>query len=282
MMVENLVNHRKFARFAKSLVALGLLLLAAPVRAEMVRSGYIQDVQAEKAERYYEVYLASPAVNTNTTDIRGKIFNPQLTNEFRARYVERFGYIDNSSLNFAAERFNKLPEESGPYSDIRRQNEERKLYAEYVLKRLAEWHTDNYFKSDPKLQPLYEAKERLSNVQVAVNENTYVKATYGLADNSAEITVVNPYVDSKVRVEMNPKTFGPSEIIENWIYIGRRITRTLYMLGTYAQKDGWAQVEIQKQHSPNLSTSYMTSTTTTAVGRSPRQTFFGYALYYFF
>lgn len=271
------------ALFAGQLGAvLGAMLLGLPLAfADMIRSGYIQDIQAEKEEQYYEVYMSPPSVSMEAADLRAKIFNTTLTTEFRDRWEQRFGYIDTASMNFAAERFTNVTENRGTPEDQQRL-QDRRAFGEYMIKRLGEWHLDNYFKSDPNLRPVYEMKEQLSNVQVAVTEETKMRVNYALSDNSVEAVVDNPYVDTKVRVEMDPKQLGPASIIENWLYFGKRLTQKLYFLTSYATQDGMAQVELQRSHSSGLYTSYRASTTTTAVGRTPRQSFFGYALHYLF
>lgn len=247
--------------------------------ADMVRDGYIQDIQAEKNEQFYEVYMSPPAVSMNAADIRAKIFNAQLTNEFRDRWDQKFGYIDTDSLSYDADRFTNFNENRNSVQDEQRLND-RRAFGEYMMRRLAEWHMDNYFKSDPSLRAVYEAKEKLSNVQVKVSEQTKVNVNYALADNSVEAKFENPNYDAKLRLEMDPGHFGPTNLYEEWLYFGKRLTKSLYVLGTYAYQDGLAQAEIQRAHSARFSTSWRVSTTTTSGGRSPRQSFFGYALNY--
>lgn len=247
--------------------------------ADMVRDGYIQDIQAEKNEQFYEVYMSPPAVSMNAADIRAKIFNAQLTNEFRDRWDQKFGYIDTDSLSYDADRFTNFNENRNSVQDEQRLND-RRAFGEYMMRRLAEWHMDNYFKSDPSLRAVYEAKEKLSNVQVKVSEQTKVNVNYALADNSVEAKFENPNYDAKLRLEMDPGHFGPTNLYEEWLYFGKRLTKSLYVLGTYAYQDGLAQAEIQRAHSACFSTSWRVSTTTTSGGRTPRQSFFGYALNY--
>ena len=43
-------------------------------------------------------------------------------------------------------------------------------YGQYVLRRLSEYHVDNFAKSDPSVRPLWEAKEKLSKVNVQVQK----------------------------------------------------------------------------------------------------------------
>lgn len=254
--------------------------LAVPSWGEQVRAGYIQDVAAEKTEQFYEIYLSPPSVQTKF-DYRGKIFDQKLTTEFRDRYEQRFGFIDTDSMAFA-DRFTNFTENRGANVDLANKNDQRKQFAEYMMKRLGEYHFDNYMKSDPSMRPVYEIKEKLSNVSVEVTPESKVTMNYSVADNSVDVNYINPYVDARVRSEMNPRQLGPSEVIENWLYLGKAVTKTIYLMTTYATKDGWASVEVRKAYSPYLSTSTQATTTTTPVGRSPRQSFFGYNLYYMF
>lgn len=272
-----------FARFISSPVILSVFLtgIALPLQAEQVRAGYVQDVAAEKNEQFYEIYLSPPSVSTNV-DYRSKIFDQKLTTEFRDRYEQRFGYIDTDSMAFA-DRFTNFTENRGANVDLANKNENRKQFAEYMMKRLGEYHFDNYMKSDPSMRPVYEMKEKLSTVSVEVTPESKLSMNYSVADNSVDLNYVNPYADTRLRTEMDPRKVGPSDVIEQWVYIGKQVTKTIYLMSTYATKDGWASFEFRKAHSPYLSTSTQATTTTTPVGtRTPRQSFFGYNLYYMF
>lgn len=240
------------------------------------RQGYTQDVRSEREQEFYEIYLIPPYREV-PSDYRGVVFNHQLTTEFRQKYVERFGYIDTTAMNYSANKFTQY-EAMGRFQSVEGWNLERRAYGEYVMRRLGEWHLDNFVKSEPSVRPLYEAKERLSNVQVEMGKQTRAKVSYSISDNSAELVLENPYCDSKLRVEMDPKNFGPSQIIENRLYVGKSINKKLYLNSYVADKDGIAQFEIQRSVTPALGTVYYVSQPFRDQGYSPRQTNIGAGL----
>ncbi|PWU12844.1 MAG: hypothetical protein C5B49_15600 [Bdellovibrio sp.] len=261
----------------------GLLFMAAPFCGSLqaiaqtsntpsnLPFGYISDIESEREDQYSDVLLSPPEVKMNL-DLRSRIFTGQLIKEFRTRYQEKFGYVDTDGMAFAADRLTGGAEGGGAMQDMQAQNEERRKYAEYVVKRLGEWHFDQYMKSDPSMRPVYEAKEKLSHVQLEVAQETKVQAKYSISDNSVEVEVANPNTSAKVR----------SDSEDRWLMIGRKLGQTLNLLTSYAISDGLAAVELRRQHSAALSSSLKTTTTLTPGGRSPRQSFFGYAFYYLF
>lgn len=253
----------------------------AKTRAADGRQGYTQDIESERRQEYYEIYLIPPYRET-TADYRGVVFNHQLTTEFRQRYVEKFGYIDTASLNYSANRFTQLDENRGAIESVEIVNRERRLYGEYLMRRLGEWHLDNFVKSEPSVRPLYEAKERLSNVQVEMGKQTRMKMAYSFSDNSAELILENPYCDSKLRVEMDPTQIGPGPINENRLYIGRSLNTKTYLQTYLADKDGIGQVEIQRSFTPSFGGSVRISQPFRDEGYSVRETNLGAGLAHWF
>lgn len=250
-------------------------------RPSTARQGYTQDVRAEREHEYYEIYLIPPYRET-VADYRGSVFNHQLTTEFRARYVEKFGYIDLNSLNYSANRFSQMDENRGAVQSVETLSRERRAYGEYMMRRLGEWHLDNFVKSEPSVRPLYEAKERLSNVQVEVGKETRMKMAYSISDNSAELVLENPYCDSKIRVEMDPKQFGPGPVNENRLYVGKSLNKKTYLQSYLADKDGIGQLELQRTITPSLGTAFRISQPFREQGYSLRETVVGAGLSHWF
>ncbi len=237
---------------------------------DLANNGYTQDVRKEREQDYYEIYLIPPYRET-TADYRGRVFNHQLTTEFRAKYVEKFGYIDANSLNYSANKFTQL-DDNRPAESVVTLNRSRRAYGEYMMRRLGEWHLDNFVKSEPSVRPFYEAKERLSNISVEVGKQTRAKMTYSISDNSAEVVLENPYCDSKLRVEMDPTKFGPGSVVENRIYVGKSLTKKLYLNSYFADKDGIGLLELQRSFTPNFGTAINISQPFRSEGISVRET----------
>jgi hypothetical protein len=239
-------------------------------------NSYVQDVRRERVESFYEVNLT--ALAPLKADLRSVVFNAQLTQEFREKYVARFGFIDTQSLAYTAVRFSDLNENRGISSTATDTLAQRRQFGEYMVRRLGEWHVDNFFKSDPSVRPLYEAKERLSNVSVKVGKETQAKITYSLSDNSIEVNVENPYCDAKMRIEMDPKSFGPSPAQENKFIAGKQLGSKDYLKTQVRQKDGTADLEWQMRHNAKVGSSYKISSPFSSQGSSPREKTIGAAL----
>ena len=77
-----------------------LLGLATHAESQGAASGYLSNVEAERNERYYEVYLFVPQ-SSKETSLRDMIFNP-LTKEFKIKYREAFGDMDLTSITSRA------------------------------------------------------------------------------------------------------------------------------------------------------------------------------------
>lgn len=251
----------------------------APQRAPSSSStdGYVADVRLEKQQKFYEVYL-SPPQGEISVDYRSVIFNAQLTAEFKQRYREQFGYIDVEGMAFAANRFTRFDENRGRSQSVDELQRRRRAFAEYMMRRLAEFHVDNYFKSQPSMREVYELKERLSNVQVQVGPSFKMDVHYSFSDNSAELVVQNPYCDSKLRIEMNPAAFGPSEVLENRLYLGKKLSGGHYLLSSLIANDGLFRLEWWNHYAFGVSTQFSVMTPFKNEGYSPRESSVGAAI----
>lgn len=251
--------------------------LTSKVRWPASQNGYVVDVESEKEEQYYEVYLAPPQGQLKV-DYRNKIFNRELTREFQNRYHERFGYIDTDGLNYAANQFTQFNENRGRVAALEQSVIKRRAFGEYMIRRLGEWHIDNYFKSEPSMRQVYELKEKYSNMQVEVAPSAKLDMHYSFSDNSAEFVLQNPYCDAKWRAEMDPKAFGPSSIQENRIYIGRKLNARHYFRTTIVTADGLAKAEWWNKLAFGLSTTFYVTSPFKSEGYSRRESSIGTAV----
>ncbi|MFN7453217.1 MAG: hypothetical protein ACK5RO_01020 [Pseudobdellovibrionaceae bacterium] len=235
-------------------------------------SGYTQDIQKEKADRFYEVYLFSyrPAPERN---LHQQIFSP-LTSEFKLKYREVFGQVDAESISYQPANFGMLDNFKGYNSAAEEENKKRKTFAEYMTKRLFEHHVDNYFKNDPTMRPVYEAKEKLSNINVQVNQSFKFNFRYKLSGNTLDINVLNPWIDSKLTLEMNPRSFGPSSPLEERLWLGKNLERNWRLQSNIAQKDGVLKVESIHWLKAQWTTSVAYQDTFKEVGPTTRQRFY--------
>ncbi len=254
-------------------LAMGMLPLAtfADIKASVQKhSGYITNVANERAENYIEVYLVMGAVPTPEKSWQQVIFNDQLSEEFKNRYRETFGQIDTESIVYQPTKFSLL-DEARPLEKTEKDTELRRQFAEYMTRRLMEFHVDNYFKTQPQMRGVYEAKERLKNVEVKVSKDTKLNVQYSFASNIADLIYENPYVDSKVALEMDPSAFGPSQVEETRVWLGRDISKTLRANTNAALTDGIGTLEFVKALRWNIGTSIGYSGYFRNAGKSVRE-----------
>lgn len=219
--------------------------------------GYTNDVEAEKAERFYEVYLFAPP--PAQTSLKDQIFSP-LTKEFQNRYVEKFGVIDTDALNYKPMNYTAFDNIGADSVQQQQASDERKDFGNYMVRRLMEYHVDNYVKTDPQMRPIYDTKQKLQDVKVQVNDSVKLNLQYNFSSNIADFYVNNPWVESKMSFEMSKGSFGPSSVQEYRIWLNKQLTTSLKWINQIAVDDGIATTQLYKTVFKNIGTSVSLST----------------------
>ena len=225
--------------------------------AQIAPAGYTDNVEHERAQRFYEVYLFAPS--PPETNLQNAIFNP-LTKEFQRRYIEKFGVVDSDSLNYKPMSYSSFDSNGGASLQVQQASDARKDFGNYMVRRLMEYHLDNYIKTDPKMRPLYDTKQKLQDVKVQVNKNIKFNLQYKFSSNIADFYVNNPWVESKVSFEMSPGGFGPGSVREYRIWLNKQLSKTLRWINTIAVDDGIVSSGISKTIFWNVGTSITAST----------------------
>jgi len=235
-------------------------------------AGYVSDVQAERSQRFQELYMYMPV--SRERSLQDEIFNP-LSREFKDRYRERFGQTDTESIIYQPTKFSTFDENRGAVLKIEQDNDQRRAFAEYMSKRLIEFHLDNYMKTQPQMKPLMEIKEQVQNVKVEVNESVRMNMQYNFAGNSADFLIDNPWCEAKVSLEMDSSSFGPSETEETRIWLNKDLNKQLKLNTNTTLTDGIAYAEIVRRFERlNFSALTGISTAFKEGGTSTRETKF--------
>lgn len=264
---------------------LGLFSAFFPVLPLRAESGYIGDVAKERSEEFHEIFLfiRKPPAEKKLVD---SIFNPELSREFRERYREKFGKLDSESIVYQRGNFTTMDpiryDLNRKDQRVIEQHRERRMFAEYMTRRLAEWHVDNYFKNEPSMRPVYELKETLSHVNVEVNKETKVEMHYNFSANVIDVVVDNPYLDSKLSIEMDPRAVGPGAVQENRVILGKQIDPRHRVNNHWATLDGLVLFEYLTQVTSTVSTSVATIAKYTPSGRAEGSTRYLVGLNYIF
>lgn len=254
------------------LVLLGPGASAAPAASEAIPEGYIRSLQEEKEEpEPANVVLVPKPAPQASIPLSDFIFDHKLKKEFIDVYREKFGYTE-------AERNLGLPllyvengVAQGRSVESERARAERRAFAEYMFRRLAEHHMDSYFRSDPNLKSVWELKERISNVEVKVSENFSLMTIYSYSGNFITVHANNPYVNVRLRYEMNPSSFGPSEMVETGVSLAKQITRTVHLEAHYKLIDGVFSLVAEKWLAAAMKITLQGSADTLEAGTVPKE-----------
>lgn len=231
-------------------------------------SGYLLTTVGERDIELRDMPIAQPPEATGL-NLRERIFNEKLVKEFRERYEEKFGRTEADRVYNSPNRFTFYDDLFGFKGTPQEEDEEKRKYGDFVVRRLLEYHVDNYAQNDPKLRPAWEAKERLKEFKVEIAQFRF-DMQYSIAGNTFDMRMVNPYFSlCRMRLQMDPAQFGPAPIDETTLSLGRNLTKKVFIEGHYAITDGVTTVIERRQLTPNISGTLTESTFTKPVGKDP-------------
>lgn len=223
--------------------------------------GYLQDVSGERELQITEMEMVERPPGKEAVSINSLIFVPELEKEFQGKYEKQFGNtVSEQSLNVS--RSSYLQQNfSGISESPERQNAKERAYGEYVVRRLVEYHADRYAKASPSIRPVYEAKERLSNIKIEVKRGYRLKVHYSLSGNYLDLDFENPLnIESKCIFQMDEKSLGPGAIDETTLKIRYALTHSVAVGSYYGFHAGQFSLAGYKALENGISTSITGST----------------------
>lgn len=253
---------------------LGILLLAAKAHAREAEPsyyghhhGYTFEVKEEKDRHDVEMVMLDPPPPLESKP--RVIVNEKLTREFQQQYEYRFGRTQTEQVLNSPSRQDSYTYYTGESLTIQDYTRYQRQFAEYMARRLTEYHVDNFVKTDPTLRPVYELKDRVGRLDVTVKKGYNVKWRYNFAGPSMDITVENPYeIDFRIRMEMGGIISKPSEYIWTASYpINKRVS----VSGVYKQTDGLYQVVFSRKVNSHVSTTLTGSIDSLPAGPTVQQ-----------
>jgi hypothetical protein len=234
--------------------------------------GYLNNVSQERSEKFQEIFLSASPPKPQGPPLKDIIFNAQLSREFRTRYEEKFGRTEAEKVYSHPNPNTQMDAESGFVRNVKEDYQAQREFSEYMIKRLAEWHFDNYLKNEPSVKPVYDFKEKYSKLEVTVRKGYKVNAQYSLSGNYIDILISNPYdIDTKVVLEMDPRAIGPTRVEETKAYVGYQSTPKIYLESAWKTQDGVVSASAKKALHANMEGSLIVQTPVKAVGRSLRE-----------
>ena len=182
------------------------------------RPGYLASVAKEREQRDVEMVLISAPPATEEGTLFGRpLVDPKLTREFQTQYEIKFGRTEAERNYNNSNRFAFFEYPGGKQEDLMAHEEQQQQFANYMIRRLTEHHADQYAKSNPDIRPVYELKDRISNINVQVRQGYKLRFKYSYSGNYLDVRLENPYdIATKVSFQMS-SGFGPSNV-ERTIY----------------------------------------------------------------
>lgn len=145
-------------------------------------------------------------------------------------------------------------------------------FAEYMGRRLAEHHIDQWAKKDPDIRVVYEFKDKISNLNVQVRKGYKMRWRYSFSGNYMDFRLENPYdIDTKLTLQMNQAGFGPSSPDEIIYEMSYPVSKRLRVGGLYRHEDGLYQVVASRQMTAHLATTVTASVDAHKVGPTVQQ-----------
>lgn len=250
--------------------------------------GYILDLSEEQDREYVEIILPlGPPPHLPYKTWFQRIFDDdELHREFTDRYQRQFGRTEAEQAQSVSNPFVYIDivDPNGAVfrgTAIDAQNQ-RQLFAEYMVRRMFEHNVDKFVKSDPNIRTVYEIKERISKAQVSVATGYSLAVNYSFSGNTLQIRPINPYFIFEILYQMNPQQFGPGDVLETYWRIGKDIGNKYQINSYYRQTDGIVSLVLRDQFNPRFAGTLTLSTYTRSEGASIRENLILGGLYWYY
>jgi hypothetical protein len=214
---------------------------------------YIYDVAAEKEAETQEIVLIEKPDILNKPSLHDIIFNPTFSNEFLNEYQQRFGRTEQEQNYYLTSRQGYYRDSTGALTSTTEDSERRK-FAEYMTKRLVEYHADNIMKTEPSMRKIYEIKQAVSNVNVKVGPQVRFKLNYSYSGNYAKAVCENPVANALVNVQMDATKYLPTSPQEVSVGLERPLGRSIFAESYYATYGKSLTGVVRKNFSSSFST----------------------------
>lgn len=228
--------------------------------------GYTQDVKKEKNQVITEMVLPKEPPEQSTA-LKEILFDPKLEKEFKDEYRKRFGQTEaeinfnTGSLNLGNSRFGDYgPGRGTSFIDSVELTRRQRSFADYMMRRMFEYHGDRYFKSRSDLRPAYELKEKVAKVNVTVKKGYKVNLHYSYSGKYFQARLDNPYdVEMQFRYDLNP--IYPTKSGKEYIFtLGKEINPRIRTDFNYTVEDGTGNISVWRKLSRRMGASVSYST----------------------
>jgi hypothetical protein len=205
--------------------------------------------------------------------LQRSIFNEKLIKEIKERYSEKFVQPDAQLVSGEINKHILRYEPVDYLGSAQQAAIERNRFGEFIIRRLAEWHLDNYAKHEPKMRPVYQARDRLNQVSLKVSR-LKVAVHYSLSSNSADVDFINPWLESKVTLRLNSPIIRIGRLNEATVTLKKKLSETMSVEGNCTVLDGVVTIIGHKAIAPNLGSMVSASTFFRENGYSRRESIY--------
>ncbi len=230
-------------------------------------SGYLMAVKEERTASVtdFEIFGPPPPL----TPLRSRIFNDKLSREFTDRYEIKFGRTEQQRVYSSPNRHTYYSDLWGFRGTAEETDNEKRKFGEFMLRRLSEYHVENYAKNDPSVRPVWEVKEKISQVKMQIGSKVKFHAKYSISGNAIDIRIDNPWLLTKITMQM-----GSGGVEETIVSASRSLTPTVSLESHWYTTDGITSFIARKALTPTIGTSLTTSTFTHEHGKTQRESLY--------
>lgn len=187
--------------------------------------GYLMDTSDERYQVSKEVVIM-PLEATQEVSLRDKIFGEKITKEFKQRYEEKFGRTEAEQLFNTPSQYFEAETQPGVFQTAEEVAQEQRKFGDFMVKRTVEFHVDRWMKENPAARPVYELKEKISNVNVEVRPGYKARLKYSLSSNDLSVQVKNPQnIDNRIYTNLGSN--------ETAIFLGYPVTKKIRVNADY-------------------------------------------------
>jgi hypothetical protein len=215
-------------------------------------SGYTDNVDDEFDSEPQEMVLMEKPEILMRPNLHDRIFTSELSAEFSARYREQFGRTEEEENYFLTSRQGYYLTPTGLAAT--QIDAQRRAFAEYMLKRLAEYHTENIMKSDPILRHVYEIKQAVSNYNIPVGPSARLDLRYSFIGNYFNASYLSPKFNTNLSISMDPSSLTPTAPTEIYWNLTKEFTTLLSGETGYAFYDRAVRFLLSRRLSPSVTT----------------------------
>lgn len=238
------------------------------------RPGYLFNVKEEKNKRDLEMVLIEKP-KPYRAPLDQVIFDQRLTREFQQQYEYRFGVTQAQQVMNSPGRFDEYTYYNATNVSVQEYQKYQRNFAEYMGRRLTEHHVDQWAKKDPDIRPIYEFKDKISNINMEVRKGYKLHWRYSFSGNYMDFRLDNPYdIYTKLTLQMNQAGFGPSSPDEIVYEVSYPVSKRLRLSALHRQEDGLYQLVGSRQMTASLSTTVTASVDDRREGPTVQQNLF--------